>query len=155
MNLIPRKQLIHRNPFADLLDIQREMNSLFDFSLSRWGDREESALENAWAPAIDVLDSKDSLVVKADLPGLKKEDIDISVQNGTLVIKGEKKEESERKEKNGVRTERYYGSFYRAVALPSTVDETKAKASFKNGVLELVLPKKEEAKPKQIKIDVE
>lgn len=155
MNLIPRRQETNRNPFTDLLDIQKEMNNLFNsFSLSRWGDREHGLLESSWAPAIDVHDSKDHIVVKADLPGLKKEDIDVSVQEGTLVIRGEKKEEAERKEKGLIRTERFYGSFYRAVSLPTAVDDTKVKAAYKNGVLELTLPKKEEAKPKQIKIDV-
>jgi HSP20 family protein len=101
-----------------------------------------------------VHDSKDNLVVRADLPGLKKEDIEVSIQDGILVIRGEKKEEAERKGNGAVRTERFYGSFHRAVSLPAAVDDAKVKASYKNGVLELTLPKKEEAKPKQIKIDL-
>jgi HSP20 family protein len=155
MNLMLQKKPTNRNPFADLLDIQREMNSLFDVSLHRWGSRDEGLLESAWAPAIDIHDSKDNLVVKAELPGLKKEDIDVSVQNGTLVIKGEKKEETEKREKGVIRTERFYGSFHRAISLPTAVDESKVKAAYKNGVLELTLPKKEEAKPKQIKVNVD
>ncbi len=153
MNLIPRRQ-VNRNLFTDLLDIQKEISDLFEFPSSRWDGRDEGLLSSAWTPAIDIYDSKDNLVVKADLPGIKKEDIEVSVQDGTLVIKGEKKEESEKKDKGWVRTERYYGSFYRAIALPATVDEAKVKANYKEGVLELAFPKKEEAKPKKIQIDV-
>ncbi|HTL71046.1 MAG TPA: Hsp20/alpha crystallin family protein [Candidatus Eisenbacteria bacterium] len=162
MNLVPRRRensLSPRDtslsPFRALFDLQREMNDLFDnFSLSRGAVREDSLFEGAWTPAIDVHDSKDDILVRADLPGLKKEDIEVSIQDGMLVIRGEKKEETERREKGAVRTERLYGSFHRAVSLPTAVDDTKVKASYKNGVLELTLPKKEEAKPKQIKIDL-
>jgi HSP20 family protein len=155
MNLIPRRRDNNEAPLRGLFNLQREMNDLFDsFSLGRSLDREDSLFEGAWTPAIDVHDSKDNIVIRADLPGLKKDDIEISIQDGTLVMRGEKKEESERKEKGAVRTERFYGSFHRAVALPVAVDEDKVKANFKNGVLELTLPKKEEAKPRQIKIDV-
>lgn len=155
MNLVPRKRETNLVPFKGFFDLQREMNDLFDnFSLGRWLDRDDSLFEGAWTPAIDVHDSKDNIVVRADLPGMKKEDIEVSIQDGTLIIRGEKKEETERKEKGAVRTERFYGSFHRAVSLPTAVDDTKVKANYKNGVLELTLPKKEEAKPKQIKIDV-
>jgi HSP20 family protein len=156
MNLIPRKREANISPFRGFFDLQREMNDLFDnFSLGRCGDRDDSLFEGAWTPAIDVHDSRDNLVVRADLPGLKKDDIEVSIQDETLIIRGEKREESERKEKGVVRTERLYGSFHRAVTLPVAVDENRVKAQYKNGVLELTLPKKEEAKPKQIKIDVD
>lgn len=156
MNLIPykRNRTDVFDPFRDFADIQKEINDLFDFSLSKWAGRRRGLLDGAWSPAVDVLESKDAIVVRADLPGMKKDEIDVSVENGTLVIRGEKREESERKEKGAVRTERFYGSFHRAVVLPGAVDESKAKASYKNGVLELTLPKREEAKPKQIRIDV-
>jgi HSP20 family protein len=156
MNLIPRKNKQNQTDiFGDLLDIQKEMNDLFDFSLSRWNRSQAGLLDGNWNPAVDIYDSKDNLLVKADLPGLKKEEIDISVHEGTLFIKGEKKQESEKKEKGFVRTERYYGSFSRAIPLPTSVDDSKVKANYKNGVLELVIPKKEEAKPKQIKVEAE
>ena len=155
MNLIPRKhQPLQRGPFEDLLGLQSQMNRLFDFSLGRWSDDADAFRENFWAPAVDISDGKDSLTVKADLPGLKKEEIDISIHDGVLVIKGEKKSEEEQKGKGYLRSERFYGAFARQITLPSSVDDTKIKASYKDGVLELVLPKKEEAKPKQIKIDV-
>jgi len=142
------------DPLYDLDNIQKQMNSLFNLSLSRFPEREAGLLEGAWNPAMDIYDSKDSVLVKVDIPGMKKEDIDISVHGNTLIIKGEKRQEREVKEKNYVRTERFYGAFNRAATLPAAVDAGKVQATYKNGVLELVLPKKEDAKPKQIKVDV-
>lgn len=138
--------------FRDLEKMQDEMTNLFDFTL-RPG-RQEDLIPRDWSPALDVSESKDSLVVKADIPGMSKEDIHVSVQKDTLVIKGEKRQEKEVKEENFIRTERAYGSFYRAITLPETVDAANVKANYKNGVLELTLPKKEEAKPKEVKVDV-
>ena len=156
MNLVPRKnnEVRTRDVFGDFLDLRKEMSDLFSFALDRWPNRGSSLYEGTWNPALDIIDQKDSILVKADLPGLKKEQIDISIHEGVLTIQGEKKEESETKEKGYLRTERFYGSFQRSVVLPSTVDEAKVKASYKDGVLELTLPKKEEAKPKSIKVDV-
>jgi len=155
MAMIPwRPKELWWDPFRDLEMIQNEMNKLFDSSLVRWGDRNTGLLESAWSPAIDIYDSKDSVMVKADIPGMKKEEIDVSVYGDTLIIKGEKNQEKETKEKDFVRAERFYGSFNRAIRLPAEIDASKVNASYKNGVLELVLPKKEESKPKQLKIDV-
>ena len=155
MALIPwRPKESWWDPFRDLETIQNEMNKLFDSSLLRFGDRNVGLLDGAWSPAVDVYDSKDNVMVKADVPGMKKDEIDVSVHGDTLIIKGEKKQEKETKEKDFVRTERFYGSFNRALRLPATVDASKVNASYKNGVLELVLPKKEESKPKQLKIDI-
>jgi HSP20 family protein len=111
-------------------------------------------LSGGWAPAIDVYDSSDSVVVKADLPGLAKDDIEVMIQDNILTIKGEKKRSSDIKEDNCVRSERFYGIFHRSLTLPTAVDRDKVRANFNNGVLALTLPKKEEARPKQIKIDV-
>lgn len=155
MALIPwRPREMWWDPFRDLEAIQNEMNKLFDSSLLRWGDRGVGLLEGAWSPAIDIYDSKDNIMVKADIPGMKKDEIHVSVHGDTLIIKGEKKQEKETKEKDFVRTERFYGSFNRAIRLPAEVDVSGVSASYKNGVLELVLPKKEESKPKQLKIDI-
>jgi len=155
MALIPwRPKESWWDPFRDLETIQNEMNKLFDSSLLRFGDRNVGLLDGAWSPAVDVYDSKDNVMVRADIPGMTKDEIDVSVRNDTLMIKGEKKQEKETKEKDFVRTERFYGSFNRAIRLPAAVDAAKVNASYKNGVLELVLPKKEESKPKQITIDV-
>lgn len=155
MTLIPLRQREPGwwEPFRDLERIQDEMNKLFDFSLAKSSGK-TSALDRVWNPAVDVYETKDNVIVKADLPGMEKDEIHVSVQGDTLLIKGEKKEEKEYQEEDFVRTERSYGSFYRALALPESVDADKVKAAYKNGVLELTLPKKEEVKPKQIAIDV-
>ncbi len=100
------------------------------------------------------MEDKDQIVVKAELPGMSKDDIKLSMENGVLSIQGEKKEEHESREGGVLRRERSYGSFYRAFALPAGVDPSKAVASYKDGVLELKLPKKEESKPKSIEISV-
>ena len=142
------------DPFKDLLDLQREMNRLFNSSLGR-STRGESALsETVWAPAVDIYDNKDNLVIKADLPGMTQKDIDVAVEDDVLRIRGEKKKETEQKEDDYYRVERAYGAFERSFTLPSNVDAAKIKATYKDGVLELALPKRAEAKPKQIKVDI-
>ena len=142
------------DPFTDLEKIQMQMNQLFNTSLAREGGRDAGLLDGAWNPAVDIYDSKESILVKADIPGLSKDDIEVTVHGDTLVIKGEKKHEKEVKEKDYVRTERFYGNFQRAIRLPAEVETNKVDATYKNGVLELVLPKSEKAKPKQIKLDI-
>ncbi|HEO64040.1 MAG TPA: Hsp20/alpha crystallin family protein [Candidatus Omnitrophica bacterium] len=155
MALIPwRSKEMWINPFQDLERIQREMNRLFDSSLMGWQGRGSGLFEDAWSPAVDVYDSKDNIMVKADIPGMNKEDLDVSVYGDTLVIKGEKKQEKESRDKDFVRTERFYGAFQRIISLPAEVDAEKVSAVYKDGVLELVLAKKEESKPKQFKVDV-
>ena len=104
-------------------------------------------------PSIDLSETDSEVVVKAEMPGMQPEDIDLSVENSSLLLKGEKKEEHEDTQKNYHRIERSYGSFYRAVTLPSQVDEDQVKATFKNGVLTITLPKKEGAKGKKIAIE--
>ena len=151
---IRRNHDLTLTPFTDLEALQREMNRLFDFSLSRPGYDDTSLLGGQWAPLVDIYDSKDNLVVKADLPGLSKDDIEVSIQENILIISGEKKQELNVSENEYLRTERFYGNFHRAITLPAEVDRAKSQANFKDGVLELILPKKEEAKPQQIKIDV-
>jgi len=155
MAIIPwRPKDMWWDSFRDLEAIQNGMNKMFDSSLLRWLDRDSGLLEGAWSPAIDIYDSKDNVMVKADIPGMNKDEIGVSVHGDTLIIKGEKDQDKEIKEKDFVRTERFYGAFNRAIHLPSEVDADKVTASYKNGVLELMLPKKEESKPKQLKIDI-
>jgi HSP20 family protein len=108
--------------------------------------------EIGWMPAVDVLEKDDKFVVKAELPGMKEEDISVSVVGDTLTIKGEKKTETEVKEEDYYRCERAYGSFYRSIPLPSTVDAGKIEASYQDGVLEVTLPKAAEVKPKKIAV---
>lgn len=156
MALIPwRSQESFWDPFRELESIQDEMNRLFNTSLTRKQSKGIGSLAEAWSPAVDIYDSKDNLLVKADMPGLNKDEIDISIEDDVLVLRGGKKEEQEKKDKGFVRKERFYGSFYRAISLPTKVEAGKVKANYKNGVLEIVLPKAEEVKPKQIKVDVQ
>ena len=156
MSLIPFKKQgsLFRSPVNDLDRFHRDMNRLFDMAFSGWGDPEASLLGGQWMPAVDVVDRKDAIIVKADLPGMDKEDIQVTLENNVLSISGEKKVEAEHKEGDALRCERCYGSFHRAFTLPSSVDPNKVEANFKNGVLELKIAKKEEARPRQIKIDL-
>ena len=137
------------DPFASLAEIQDEMNRLFDTSM-----RQHGHLEGAFSPSLDIYEEKDSLMVKADLPGLNKEDVSVALQDNVLTIKGERKYEAEKKETNFYRRERVHGSFVRSVELPVTVDANKVSAQFRDGVLHITLPKSESAKPKEIKVSV-
>lgn len=107
-----------------------------------------------WSPPVDILETENDLVLKADLPDMKLEDIDVRVENQTLSIKGERRFEQEASEKGYHRIERSYGNFVRSFAVPSSVDTEKVSADYKNGVLSIKLPKKETAKPKQVKVEV-
>ena len=107
-----------------------------------------------WAPPVDIYENGDNLVLKAELPGINPDDVEIRVEDNTLYVKGERKFEKEVKEQNYHRVERSYGTFARSFSLPNSVDADKVAANFKDGVLTLTMPKKEEAKPKTIKINV-
>ena len=133
-----------------LASLRDEVNRLFDFS---WPSR-DSGLFSGWSPALDVFDDKDNLVVKVELPGLKKDEINLSLHDGVLTISGERKQEHEEKDGESFRSERYFGKFQRSVTLPTAVDAGKVNASYKDGVLTVDLPKAEEAKPKQIAVSV-
>ncbi len=114
----------------------------------------ERAGMNTWSPALDVHDEKDAFTVTLEAPGLKKEDFEISFHDGVLSISGERKEEKEAKERNYFRRERYFGRFARSVSLPADVKADKIGATYKDGILAVTLPKAEEAKPKQIQVNV-
>lgn len=123
----------------------------FDEALERiWGD----GPVRRWAPAVDVYENKDSVVVKAELPGVDPKEVEISVEDGTLYLKGERKSESEDQRDGYHRLERSYGSFARAFTLPDSVDPEKVSAEYKDGLLSVTLPKREESKPKKVKIAV-
>ena len=109
---------------------------------------------NTWAPALDLYENKDNLVVTAELPGMKKEDIDISLHEDNLTIAGERKEEKQYGENETQRAERFYGRFQRTIALPKKVDDGAIKANYKDGILTVTLPKAPEAKPRQIEVSV-
>jgi HSP20 family protein len=114
----------------------------------------EPRTSRPWSPAVDIVETEDELIVKADLPDVRLEDIDVRVENGTLSLKGERKFEKELADKGYHRIERSYGSFMRSFSVPSSVDTEKVSADYKNGVLTVTLPKKEAAKPKQVKVAV-
>ena len=147
--------LVRLEPFRDRLSLRDRMDRLFDEFTGRGWPGEESLSTGVWNPAVDVYETKDSIVLKADLPDVKQEDVDISIQGSTLTLRGERKHEKEIKEKDCYRMERSYGAFSRSFTLPGTVDPDKIEANFSGGVLSITLPKKEESKPKQIKVKVE
>lgn len=131
--------------------LQDQINRLFNESFDRSG--EESSL-TTWAPAVDIYETEHELVVKADLPEVDPKDLDIRVENNILTIRGERKFEKKVDEDNYLRVERSYGSFARSFTLANTVNSEAIKAEYQNGVLTLTIPKREEAKPKQIKVNV-
>jgi HSP20 family protein len=133
------------------MSLREQINRVFADMLDRTG--EESNL-TTWAPAVDIFETEHELVVKADLPDVDPKDLDIHVENNVLSIRGERKFEKNVKEDNYLRIERAYGSFTRSFSLASTVKSEAIKADYRNGVLTLSIPKREEAKPKQIKVNV-
>ena len=143
-------ELTNWTPFDRLSSLRDEMNRLFDFS----SPTRDTGLFSGWAPALDVHDDKDNFVVTVELPGMKKEDIEISLHEGTLTVGGERKHQREDKEEGAFRSERYFGRFQRSVTLPARVDAGKVNATYKDGVLTIDLPKAEEAKPKHIEVRV-
>jgi HSP20 family protein len=152
--------LVRWNPVRDLatwpsnlFGMQREMNRMFD-NFFNGTDRDEDYALTAWSPAVDIAEHDDQYVVKMELPGVSKEEVKITLESNILTIRGEKKQEKETKKENYHRVERSYGSFQRSFTLPTTVKNDKIDASFKDGILDIKLPKAEEAKPKQIEVKV-
>ena len=140
-------------PFRDFERMRSEMDRLWNSFFERGTLRGEEGGE--WLPSLDVAETKNEIVVKAEVPGLDLKDIDISLSEGLLTIKGEKKQEREEKEENYHLVERSYGTFTRSIRIPNEVQSDKINASYKNGVLKIVLPKSEEAKKKEVKIKVQ
>ena len=138
-------------PLRGATTLQEQINRVFGDLVGRTGD--ESNL-TPWAPAVDIYETEHELVVKADLPDMDPQDLDIRVENNILTIRGERKFENKVKEENYLRVERSYGSFSRSFSLANSVKSEAIKADYQNGVLTLSIPKREEAKPKQIKVNV-
>lgn len=141
------------SPLNRLASLREEMNRLLDGSLAAFTGS-NVGLFGGWSPTVDVFQDKDNVYVKAELPGMKKEEIDISFQDGMLTICGERKEESEVREGESFRSERFFGKFHRTVSTPTKVDAEKITASYKDGILTVQLPKAAEAKAKQIEVTV-
>lgn len=141
-------------PFREMEDLQNRLSTLFDRTPMRRGNGKESITLPEWTPLADITEDDREYVIKAELPELKREDVKVTVENGVLTISGERKFEKEEKKKKYHRVERGYGSFVRTFALPEDADAEKVKAQFKQGILEVHLPKNEKAKPKQIEVNV-
>lgn len=141
------------DPFREFSTLQDRMNRLFRESYGPEG-RDESLTTSQFAPPVDVYEDEHNVVLKVEVPGIDEKDIDVQVENNVLTVHGERKVEKEEKEENFRRIERQYGSFTRTFTLPSTVDAERIQADYDKGVLKIVLPKKAEAKPKQIKVNV-
>jgi HSP20 family protein len=145
--------IVRWDPFRELTSIHERMNSLFGDVYRRGG--EEALVGGTWVPPVDIYENdKHELVLKAEVPGMKREDIQLTVDNNMLTLRGEKKVEQEVADEQTHRVERTYGAFIRSFSLPVTVDTGRVSAEYKNGVLTVVLPMKEEAKPRQIDVAI-
>ena len=142
------------DPFRDVAVLQDRMNRLFGDFLENANPQEEGLGTGIWMPNVDIHETKDAICVRAELPGVGKDAVNVEVKEGVLTLRGERKFEKDVQEENYHRIERSYGTFYRSFSLPSSVNEEKVSARMKDGVLEVNLPKKEQAKPKQITVSV-
>jgi HSP20 family protein len=147
-----RPELATWTGFGRLTNLRDEIDRLFDAPLAEL--TRSSQLLSGWTPALDVYEDKDSFLVKAELPGMKKEDIELSLRDGSLSISGERKSENKYEDAEVYRAERFFGKFQRTVTLPTPVAADKVKAQYKDGILTITLPKTEEAKPKHIDVNV-
>ncbi|HJR08972.1 MAG TPA: Hsp20/alpha crystallin family protein [Pyrinomonadaceae bacterium] len=139
------------DPFRDLRMLQDEVNRLFSSNLSRsFGD--ENIARGAWAPTVDIYENKDQIVLEAELPGMNREDFELSIENNVLTLRGERRFEKKDESDNYHRVERSYGAFTRSFTLPQTVSPENVTAEYKNGVLRVVLQKREEVKARRIEI---
>lgn len=142
------------DPFRELAAMQERMNRIFGDLYARRAD-DDMVLRGDWIPPVDIYENENhEIVIQAELPGLKREDIDLRVENNTLSLRGERKRLPEIKDEQYHRVERVYGTFSRAFSLPATVDTARVRAEYKDGLLTVVLPVREEAKPRQIQVQV-
>jgi len=138
--------------YGRLTDLRDEIDRLFESPLTEWA--RASNLLSGWTPALDIYEDKDNLFVKVELPGMKREGIDVSLHEGGLSISGERKSEQTHEDADVYRAERFVGRFQRTVTLPTPVAADKVKAQYKDGILTITLPKTEESKPKHIDVNV-
>lgn len=145
--------IVRWEPFSNLMTAQREFDRLFKDALTPFlGEGEIST--RTWAPPVDIYETENDIVLKAELAGVDSKDVEVKVEDNTLYLKGERKFEKEVRNESYHRVERCYGSFARSFSLPNSISTDKVKAEFKDGLLTLTLPKREEAKPRTVKIDV-
>ena len=146
--------IVRYDPFRDLRTLQEEVNRLFSTNLTR-GFGEEGIGRGAWNPSVDIYENKDQIVLEAELPGMNREDFELTVENNVITLRGERQFEKKDDSDNYHRVERSYGSFTRSFTLPQTVSAEGANAEYRNGVLRVTLPKREETKARRIKISGE
>ncbi|MBD3413261.1 MAG: Hsp20 family protein [Candidatus Aminicenantes bacterium] len=141
--------LIRWDPFRDMMTLREKMNRLFDDTFK---GEERDLFGGTWAPSVDIYETESELVLNAEIPGIKEEDIEVKIEDNSLTLHGERKLEEETNEENYHRIERSYGSLYRSFSLPHYIDQEKIKAEHDNGVLRIHMPKKPELKPRSVKI---
>jgi len=147
--------MVRFDPFRELATMQDRINRIFGDAYTRRFDDSDLTQRGEWLPPVDIYENADQeIVLKAELPGIAREDIDLRVENSTLTLRGERKREAEVKQEQYHRVERSFGAFSRSFSLPSRVDTDKVRAEFKDGVLSITLPVKAEAKPRQIEVAV-
>ncbi|MCM2356870.1 MAG: Hsp20/alpha crystallin family protein [Geobacteraceae bacterium] len=144
--------IVRYNPFKELRTMQEQMNRLLDLAWNR--EAGEEVKEGIWQPSVDIYEDEESVVIKAEVPDIDQNDIEVRIEDNTLTLKGERKLDQSIRKENYHRVERYYGPFQRSFSLPPTIDQEKVKATCERGVLTLILPKREEKKPKQITVEV-
>ncbi len=144
--------IVRYNPFRDLRAMQEQMNRLIDLAWNR--ESGEDIREGAWQPPVDIYEDEHSVIIKAEIPDVDQKDIEVKIEDNTLILRGERKQDESIRKENYHRIERYYGAFQRSFALPLTIDREKVKANCERGVLTITLPKREESKPKQINVEV-
>ncbi len=146
--------IIRYDPFRDLRSLQDEVNRLFSTNLSRvFGD--ENIARGAWTPSVDIYENKDQIVLEAELPGMSREEFEVTVENNVLTLRGERRFEKHDESDNYHRVERAYGTFTRSFTLPQTVSPEQATAEYRNGVLRVTLAKRQEVKARRIEIKSE
>ncbi|GIW39822.1 MAG: molecular chaperone [Candidatus Binatia bacterium] len=149
--------LVRWDPFRELEEMTERLNRLFAGTprrATRAGEDREAITAPEWAPVVDIEETPDEYLIKAEVPGVSRDDVKITVENGVLTLQGERKQEKEEKGRKFHRVERFYGSFLRSFTLPDNVDEEKVRAELKDGVLTVHLPKSEKAKPKAVEVKV-
>ncbi len=146
--------LVRRDPISELRTLQEDFNRVFSSVFPRLFSHEEGLSGGGWSPSVDIYENEEAFTLEADLPGVKPEDFKLSIENRTLTLQGERRFEKKSESDNYHRVERSYGSFTRTFTLPSTINVEEVQAEFKDGILRVTLPKREEVKPRQIQIQV-
>ena len=147
--------IVKWDPFRNVAALQDRINRIFDESFSRTADVNDDISMSAWKPSVDIYETDEAIILKAELPGIKKEDVSVEIKDNVLTLRGERVEDKKIKEGSYFRKERCFGTFSRAFNLQHRVQPDKIKAKFKDGILEIEIPKPEEEKPKQITVNVE